>query len=255
MSAPTAPTVPAVDPQAPVVLGRTVGGPARRRRRLLRLLALVLLAGLVVAGVWAVWFSALLSVREVRAVGVEGGRAETVLAAAAVPTGVPLARVDAARAEQAVLALDWVSDAEVRRGWPSEVVIAVTAREPVAVLTGEGADPAAGRRAVDAEGVVFQTTAAESRGLPRVDAEGVALAEAMAVLAALPPDLAKRVVSAAAGTRDDVELTLRSGDLVRWGSADQAAFKAEVLRALMTRKADVYDVSAPELPTTFRSRT
>ena len=30
--------------------------------------------------------------------------------------------------------------------------------------------------------------------------------------------------------------------------------KAEVLRALLDRRADVYDVSAPELPTTFRSR-
>ena len=28
----------------------------------------------------------------------------------------------------------------------------------------------------------------------------------------------------------------------------------EVLRALLNRKAEVYDVSAPELPTTFRAR-
>ena len=58
----------------------------------------------------------------------------------------------------------------------------------------------------------------------------------------------------AATGHDDIELTLRSGDRVRWGSADQPEVKAQVLRALMNRKADVYDVAAPELPTTFRAR-
>ena len=51
---------------------------------------------------------------------------------------------------------------------------------------------------------------------------------------------------------DDVDLHLKSGVLVHWGSAEQAAAKTEVLLALLRHKADVYDVSAPELPTTFR---
>jgi cell division protein FtsQ len=51
-----------------------------------------------------------------------------------------------------------------------------------------------------------------------------------------------------------VEFTLRSGAVVRWGSQDQADFKADVLRALLRDKQDLYDVSAPELPTTFRTR-
>lgn len=251
----SAPTVDRED--TPVVVDLSSGAPRRRRRR--RILLIVLAVLLVGAAVWAVWFSSLLSVRAVRAVGVEGARADAVLAAAAVPQGVPLARVDAGRAEQAVLALDWVADAEVRRGWPSEIVVAVTPRVPVAVLetasTPSTADGSAGRRGVDVEGAVFAVTAAEAKGLPRVDAEGAALTEAMAVLAALPADLARKVVSASATTRDDVDLILRSGDVVRWGSADQAAFKAEVLRALLNRKAEVYDVSAPELPTTFRPRS
>lgn len=250
----SAPTVDREDVQ--VVVDRSIGAPRRRRRR--RIIAIVLAVLLVVAAVWAVWFSSLLSVRSVRAVGVEGPRADAVLAVAAVPAGVPLARVDAGRAERAVLALDWVADAEVRRGWPSEVVVAVTPRVPVAILDSTSTTAAVGspaRRGVDAEGAVFEVTAAEAKGLPRVDAEGAALTETMAVLATLPPDLARRVVSASATTRDDVDLTLRSGDVVRWGSADQAAFKAEVLRALMNRKAEVYDVSAPELPTTFRPRS
>jgi cell division protein FtsQ len=216
------------------------------RRRLVRTGLLLLVAAITGAVIWLVWFSSVLSVREVRATGVEDPRAAEVLAAAAVPTGVPLARVDSAAAEQRVRDLPWVRTVEVRRGWPSEVVVAVSTREPVAVL---GSDPRG--TAIDSEGVVFAATDLP-KGLPRVTADGPALRQAVRVLTGLPEDLARRVVGVAATTRDDIDLTLRSGDIVRWGSAEQGENKAEVLRALLKRKADLYDVSAPELPTTFK---
>jgi cell division septal protein FtsQ len=239
----TAPTVDRPVVSAPVL------APGRRRRRWLRFAVIAVAVVVVGAVVWAVWFSTLLAAAQVRVVGVEGARTDAVLAAAAVPVGVPLARVDTARAERAVLGLPWVLDAEVRRGWPSEIVVAVSARVPIAAI---GVGP--GRSGVDAEGVVFPVAGALPKGLPTVTAEGVALTEAMAALATLPPDLARKVVSVSATTRDDIELTLRSGDRVRWGSSDQPEVKATVLRALMNRKADIYDVAAPELPTTFRAR-
>ncbi len=229
---------------------------------------MLLVAALVAAAVWAVWFSSLLAAQDVRVVGIEGARADAVLAAAAVPLGQPLARIDTQRAEESVRELPWVSSVEVRRGWPSEIVVAVTERVPVAIVISTGAPSTAGssfagaavapavRRAVDAEGVVFEPLGALPKGLPRVTASGAALAETMAVLDSLPADLSRRVVSAEATTRDDVLLRLRSGDQVRWGSAEQPEFKAEVLRVLLDsrRRADLYDVSAPEMPTTFRSR-
>ena len=224
--------------------------PRRRRRVRIVLVILVLLLG--TAGVWLVWFSSALAVKDVRVVGVDGTRAEAVLSAAAVPVGVPLARIDADTPQRSVLALPWVQSVEVRRGWPTEVVIAVTARVPIASIT--RGDGAADRSAVDAQGVVFTPVGALPKGLPTVSGDGVGLTAAMAVLAELPADLAPRVVSLSATTRDNVDLTLRSGVLVHWGSAEQADAKAQVLRALMRHKADVYDVSAPELPTTFRAR-
>lgn len=235
-------TAPTVERSETVVVD--LSDPRPRRRRRLRIALLVLAAVLVAAAAYVVWFSTLLAARDVRVVGVDGARADAVLAAAAVPANVPLARLDTARAERAVEALPWVEQADVRRGWPTEVVVAVTPRLPIAVLDGG--------RGVDAAGVPFAVAGPLPKGLPRVTAEGDALVETMAVLAELPPDLARKVVAASATTRDDVALRLRSGDLVRWGSADQGPFKAEVLRALLTRKAEVYDVSAPELPTTFR---
>lgn len=219
---------------------------AASRHRLARVGLLLLATAIVGAAVWLVWFSSVFSVREVRAIGADDPRAAEVLTAAAVPTGVPLARVDSAAAEQRVRELPWVRTVEVRRGWPSEVVVAVSTREPIAVLA---SDPRG--TAIDSEGVVFSATDLP-KGLPRVTSEGPALRQAVRVLTGLPPDLARRVVGVAATTRDDIDLTLRSGDIVRWGSAEQGESKAEVLRALLKRKADLYDVSAPELPTTFR---
>jgi cell division protein FtsQ len=233
-------TAPPIERPAEVDLG----GPRRHRRRRALIAALALLV--VAALVWVVWFSPLLQVRQTRVVGAEGMRAEEVLAAAAVPVGVPLARIDAGAAEARVRDLAWVSAVEVRRGWPSEVVVAVQVREPVAVLAG---DPR--RSGISADGVVFEATDLP-KGLPRITAEGPALAAAVSVLTGLPEDLRRRVEAIAATTRDDIDLTLRSGDLVRWGSAEQGDMKAEVLRVLLTRRADLYDVSAPELPTTFR---
>lgn len=233
----------------------------RRRRRVLVVGALLLLAA---AGVWLVWFSSVLEVREVRVVGAEDLRSQEVLAAADIPAGLPLARVDAGAAERAVRDLSWVSAVEVRRGWPNEVVLAVEVREPVAVLDpaapvpdsaagGSGEGSPTGAWGIDADGVVFPAEELPRR-LPRIRAQGAALSAATSVVGGLPADLLKRVVSVTATTMDDIDLHLRSGDVVRWGSAMESETKAEVLRALLKRKADMYDVSAPELPTTFKLR-
>ena len=218
--------------------------PAPRRRRLLRggaILLSVVLIGLVI---WLVWYSSVLAVKAVRVVGVTGSQATSVLVAAGIPMGEPVARVDADGAQEAVLRVPWVASAEIRRGWPNEIVIAVSPRTPIAI-------DAASRKGVDVTGVVFDTAEPLPPTMPKVKATGVGLITAMAVLAGLPEDLAGKVESLSAGTRDDVDLVLRSGAQVHWGSADQAEYKARVLRALLKHKKDVYDVTAPELPTTF----
>lgn len=250
MSAPTLAQDQRDSPRQPVRID--FSDRASRRRRLLRR-ALGVLAILAVAGmVWIVWSSSLFSVTTVRVVGVDGTPVDAVLSAAAVPVGLPLARIDTGAAEVAVMALPWVSSVEVRRGWPHEIVVAVKSRAPIAVLSVDGT-----QQAVDAMGVVFDAPGPMPRGLPTVSidrADGVGLEAAMQVLAALPADIAGRVNTLSATTRDNVDLVFKSGVKVHWGSAEQTDAKAEVLRALMRRKADVYDVTAPELPTTFTAR-
>ena len=75
--------------------------------------------------------------------------------------------------------------------------------------------------------------------LPTVIAQGDALTQAMAALASLPVDLAARVKFVSASTRDDIDFTLRGGDLVHWGSAEKSVEKVQVLRALLVHSAAI----------------
>lgn len=242
MSAPTiAPTI----AQRPARVD--FGDRGRRRRRRLR--ALLVGLGVIAAGAiaWILFFSSILAVSSVRVVGAEGAQADQVLAAAGVPIGTPMVRLDTSAAQAGVVGLPWVAGVEVRRGWPNEVVLAVTVRQPIAALAGTTS-------AVDAGGAVFDAVGPLPKELPTVWADGVGLQTAMGVLSTLPADIAAKVVSISATTRDNVVLSLKAGAVVRWGSVEQPQFKAEVLRALLRHNRDIYDVTAPELPTTFKAK-
>jgi cell division protein FtsQ len=207
------------------------------------LVAIVLLIAATL--VWMVWFSHVFAVREVSVVGASGEAADAVVRAAQVPVGAPLAQLDAALIGDRVRSLAWIGDVDVRRGWPRSVVLAVDERTGIARREGQ---------LVDASGVAFTPVSAIPKDLPVVRAQGPALEAAMAVYTQLPEKWRGRVIRLTATSRDDVALTLRSGAVVRWGSAEQPEFKSSVLDALIKRRAAVYDVSAPELPTTQGKR-
>ena len=205
----------------------------------------LVLVGLVAAVVWAVWFSPLLAVTSVRVVDARLVPTADVVAAADVPLGTPLARVDVAAVTARVTAIPRVASVEVRRGFPHELVLAIVERTGVAVLPRDN-----GFDVIDASGVRFSTTRTAGT-LPVVAAaDGTGVHSALDVLAALPDGVRSRVVRVASTTRDDVTLTLRSGQTVLWGDASRSELKAQVLTALLARRAGVYDVSAPDLPTT-----
>lgn len=221
-------------------------GAAARTRRTRRWAVLAAAALVVAVGAWVVWFSPLLTVREVRVLGAVNVSADSVRQAAAVPAGVPLARADVAGIAARVGALPRVASVEVRRGWPDVLVVVVTERVPLAVTRDGSA-----YTYLDATGARFGTLAAAPRGLPVVTAASdPAMTSALGVCAALPAVLRPRVAAVVARTRDDVVLTLSDGTAVQWGSPDQSERKAAVLLALLKVRATSYDVSAPDLPTT-----
>ena len=59
-----------------------------------------------------------------------------------------------------------------------------------------------------------------------------------------------QVREARAVSREHVELRLRKDRRVLWGSSERGPRKAAVLAVLLAKKAAVYDVTAPDAPTT-----
>ena len=237
------PEVPATVEDSVVDLdARRVVTPKKRRRMLMTIFILIV----ALAAGWAVWFSSLLTSESVSVLGVEGTPAQQIEDAARVPLGVPLAQLDTQGIADQLTSIPWVASVDVRRGWPHDVVIAVVPRIAIAV-TGSGLG-------VDAHGVEFAPTTTLPANLPTVTGDGIGLVSAMGVLNSLPDDLRPKVAKLSATTRDNVELTLHSGAIVKWGSVEQAELKSQVTRALLKRKAKIYDVSAPELPTTFKEK-
>ena len=117
----------------------------------------------IVAGVaWALLGSRFLVVRSVQVTGTGPtvSRAQ-VIAAAQIPPGLPLIRVDTSTVAHRVGAIRQVQSAQVSRDWPHTIVISVRLRTPVFAVAEPG-----GYALVDAFGVDLQNSARRPRGFP-----------------------------------------------------------------------------------------
>ena len=241
-------------------------GEARTRRRFARrqwarrwvvlraVLVGLLVVGAVALGVYALYFSSWLQVEGADVSGTSQLTDDEVLAAAAVPTGEALARVDLDAIEARVKRLTAVKSVDVSRQWPHDVHIEIVERRAIAVV-GEGSSYVLLADSGDTftyDGMPKQPPA----DLPRVQvssgADRLALEEAAHVVTALDPDVAGRVDHLEVETADEIRLVLTDDRVVEWGSADLSDEKARVLLELLKAKPDVqtYDVSVPSLPVT-----
>jgi cell division protein FtsQ len=222
---------------------------AGRWRRVRRYLLVLVAVAAVAVGVWLVFFSSHVTVRDTTVAGNSTLAQERIEYAAEVPTGTPLARVDLDAIAARVESIPAVRRVEVSRSWPHTVHISVTERTPVAVI-----DQGAGLRALDSQGVLFGSYEARPRHLPLVrtpsSTDGEAIQEGARVIDSLPAGLARRVDVVEVGSVDEIELVLGSGRRVLWGSAEDSAQKADVLAVLLRRPGNQIDVSVPGRPTT-----
>ncbi|MFP5335215.1 MAG: cell division protein FtsQ/DivIB [Actinomycetes bacterium] len=224
---------------------------ARARRWLTWRPVLVALGVLAAAGLagWVLLASPLLAVRELGVVGTQRIDAQQVRALLEPTLGTPLARVGASAVEERVAALPLVKDVDVVRAWPSTLEVRIVERVPIAAVPTDD-----GVSLVDVDAVVIAEVPEAPADLPLLEvplAAGPAtLRAASGVLAALPTDLRADVEQIGASTPDDVRLRLRGGAEVVWGGPADSDLKADVLQALRTREAAVYDVSAPLTPVT-----
>lgn len=225
---------------------------AARIGRLRRLWVALLVAVVVVASGWVVVGTRVLGVSSIHVRGERTVTAAQVRQVAAVPPGRPLARLDIGSIRRRVETIPRVESAQVERSWPRSVRITVRERVTVAVVTDNGIS-----RALDRNGVLFEEVERQpSKHLPRVSITAKAgdrtdaLVEVAHVVAVLDPSIARKVARVEVASMDSISFVMRDGDLVRWGSAAQAARKAVVLKSLLGLRARTYDVTAPDRPTT-----
>jgi cell division protein FtsQ len=225
-----------------------------RQRRMRAALPWAVAAGvLALAGMvaWTVLGTGLFGVREVRVVGARLVTPVEVRDAAAVPDDVPLARVDLAATARRIGTLPAVQRATVSRDWPGALVVRVVER------TGVAAVPQGERFAVvDRTGVVFQTMPQAPGGLPlirvgRPGPDDPGTRAGLDVLAVLTPQLRAKLVEVNVEGLARISLRLAGDRTVVWGDATRGVDKARVATALLGRKADTIDVSAPDV-VTFR---
>ncbi|OZV84703.1 peptidase S33 [Micromonospora echinospora] len=225
-----------------------------RQRRLRAALPWAVAGGVLVLALMVTWVllgTGLFGVREVRVVGTELVTPVQVRQAAAVPDGVPLARVDLAATAGRIGELPPVERATVTRDWPGALVVRVVERTPVAVVP-------QGERfvVVDRFGVAFRTEPVRPEGLPlaRVARPGPDDPEtraALEVLAVLTPPLREALVDVTVEGLARITVRLSEGRTIVWGDATRGEDKARVATTLLGRDADTIDVSAPDV-VTFR---
>ncbi|WAP50925.1 FtsQ-type POTRA domain-containing protein [Arthrobacter sp. ATA002] len=229
--------------------------PARRRRR--GLLISVVSGVLLLAGFLAFLFlSPALALKTVTVQGNSLLATEEVHRALQPLMGKPLTTIADGDVEALLADRPEVAGVDVVALPPSEIVVTLAERVPVAVLQSGDAF-----LLIDDEGREIGTAAnrAEAR-LPLIEGGTEAVNSAVfstvtSVLSVLPEGVLTQLDHASASSVDSVQLQLLNGQQVFWGSAESNVAKARALEALLQMPprdppVQVFDVSTPTAPVT-----
>jgi cell division protein FtsQ len=219
---------------------------ASRHRLKWWLISLAIVLAIAAGITWLVQTTSAAVVSSVEVQVAEKTMARNISNVAAIEPGERITDLNLAAAAARVTQLPQVRTAAVNRRWPDRIVISVELREPIGWLkavdkiwyldaTGEKYDPA--------------VSVAATR-LPEFVVRGErVLADAALAFAQLPNSQRKKLDRISATTSSNIRFLLKNEVTIIWGSAERSERKAEVLNVLLQRKAKVYDVSAPDLPT------
>ncbi|AFM17910.1 cell division septal protein [Mycolicibacterium chubuense NBB4] len=224
----------------------TLGRGAVRGLKLLMWTAVIAVA--VTALGLLLYFTPIMSARNIVVTGLGAVTQDEVTAAAAVAPGTPLLQVDTDAVAERVADIRRVASARVQREYPSTLRITVVERVPVVVR-----DYPDGVHLFDKDGVDF-ATGPPPPGVPYLDTEhpgpdDPATKAALEVMTSLRPEVASQVGRVSAQSVAAITLTLIDGRTVVWGTTDRTEEKALKLGALLTQPGKTYDVSSPDLPT------
>jgi cell division protein FtsQ len=199
-----------------------------------------------------VFFTPVCAVRqsEIEVLGVEGVVSEAAVTRALTPVvGTPLARLDLGSLRGRIGEIRGVKNADVRREWPTGLLVTIEARRPAACVQREGG----GWTVLDRDAVQIADVAQAPKGLPEVvvpldDSNRRTLRAVLDVLDSIPKALRSQIAEVGAESRDTVHFILDSGARVDWGDSGEPELKAATLQVLMKTPAAQYNVSAPTMP-------
>lgn len=219
--------------------------PRKPRHRILRY---SLSGGLLVAvlgGVgWLGSWNSPIPIREVVVHGAEDSSVGEILSAAALAEGTQINEVDRDGITRRVDTISGIERVDIELSRPWTVVIRVLERHAFAVVATED-----GYSVIDDAGLEIRTVRDLPKRFPEVTADGERLSFLLSVLADLPDDMRRDILSARVAENGNAIFRLRhGGSTVIWGSADRTELKLDVLRALLPFKAGTYNVTVPERP-------
>ena len=222
------------------------------------------LAGVaVIAGVaWLLLGDRVFVVRSVTVTGTHLVSTSQVIAAADVPLGTPLSRVNAGAVTRRVETIRQVASATVTVDWPDHVAIAVTERVPVmAVRMADG-----GYDLVDPSGVIVLPGDGQARRAAAVHHVAVGRRAARATPGSPPSrpcwrswrprwratvssvSVAQVPTGSGGGSvteSQQVTLSMKGGKTIVWGDPSNAAAKNRELEILLRNGVNYVNVSAP----------
>ena len=229
-----------------------------------RLRVLLILGGFVLAALlsWGATRTPLLNVDTLRITGTSRTTPADIATASGLERGMAMFDVHTEAARRRIEAMPWVRRAQVKREWPSTVVVDVQERQPVATLPGQG-----GVATVDRSGRVLAVSPTPPSGQPLLlglapagppgTMIGARAADLLAVAQAVPPAVVPRVAGVALAEGGQVELRLRPSGVVRLGPPDKLADKLLAVETVLAQvdltRLAVLDVRVPSSPAITRA--
>lgn len=201
----------------------------RRRAALVGAASLLFVAGGVVAS-----RSSAFHARGIEVTGANHLRRAQIIAAAGISDATNVLWLDEAKAERRLEAQPWIDGADVGISFPLTVEIAVTERSPVAVTTGGVVSLMAGDGTVLGSGK-------SPRGLPVIELGATGSVEgprpspvgAARALGAMTPALRANVARVRVLLDGTLELRLRGGPTVAFGTPQDAGRKARTIQRIL----------------------
>ncbi len=211
------------------------------KRRIL--FVLVLLTALTTTVIYIAWYSNLLIVKSIEVRGNNLITSEQIQEVSQISLNSQLVKLPISDIKQRILEISQIGTVEVRRGWPSNVVIQISERIPLAIT-----NTSQGEFLVDVTGKPYISRNPNDNYAFITGPDDSSRAFAIAVWQTFPDWLKAEVISTNADNPSSIWMMLNNGRKVLWGSINQANDKAAVLKVLRRMAGSAYDVSIPETP-------